>query len=252
MAIRQFLTERTNITIGSSVKLPDDEAEHIRKSLRMQPGDKLILFNGEKKYQAELTLVTKDTVLAEVKSEIATEVTAGPELTLVMSLIRAHNFELVIQKATELGIDNIIPLQTEFSQIKLERTEQKLERWQKISVEAAKQSERSSLLNVFPPVAFTELKSKEILEEFDLVLFLTYPRMAVEKLGEIIPISKLTQELPDKKHIAILVGPEGGFSPTEHQLAIEWGLKFVSINSNVLRAETAAIAACAIVTAQPE
>lgn len=248
MAAHQFFTERKNLHVGSSVKLPSAEGEHIRKSLRMQPGDKIVLFNGLRKYDAQLTMVTKDTVLAEITENRAEEEPAArQQLTLIQSLVRAANFELVIQKATELGVDNIIPLQTEFSQIKLERMETKQARWEKIALEACKQSERTTIPQVYPAMDFAELHSKEVLSEFDLALFLAVPREIVSKIDTVKPISSYIKQLQQARHIALLVGPEGGFSPTEHQLARKWGLPFVSMGENVLKAETAGIAATAFV-----
>lgn len=249
MQLRQFFTDRNNLTIGSSVKLSDDEAEHMRKSLRMKKGDKIVLFNGDKKYLSEVNVMTKDTVTAIIREVIESKVESEHQLTLIMSLIRAHNFELVIQKVTELGIDNIIPLDTEFGQIKTDRIESKLDRWNKISIEACKQSERLNLVNIYSPISFNQIPELDLLSEFDLVFMCAVPRLITSKWAEVKPISAYANEILEAKKIAVIIGPEGGFSPTEMQVSAGWEkLKFVSITANVLKAETAAIAAISYIS----
>lgn len=249
MQLRQFYTERHNLTVGSSVKLSDEEAEHVRRSLRMSTGDKIVLFNGERKYLAEVNVVTKEAVTAIVREVL--EVNSEPErqVTLLQSLIRAYNFELVIQKATELGIDNIIPLSTEFSQVKAERVDQKLDRWNKISIEACKQSERINLVNIYSPISFNDVEKLDLLSEFDLVFICEVPRLTTSKLVDVKPLASFTDEIKLAKNIAIFIGPEGGFSPTEIQTATKWEkIKFVSLNKNVLKSETAAIAVVSFIS----
>ncbi|MBL8014955.1 MAG: 16S rRNA (uracil(1498)-N(3))-methyltransferase [Candidatus Doudnabacteria bacterium] len=246
--LRQFFTSRKNLTEGSSVKLDENEAEHIRKSLRMEPNDRIILFNGERKYRARLTMVTKDNVLVEVEDRIESTDDSEKEITLFQSLIRAHNFELVLQKATELGIDNIVPLQTEFSQIKLERVESKMERWEKIVLEACKQSERDTIPEVYLPIDFNAIETQGLVSEFDLILFFTTPREVVTKISPVTPLHQMQEKIKDAKRVALLIGPEGGFSPAEHLKAKELGFPFVSMGNTVLKAETAGIAATSFIS----
>lgn len=246
MQLRRFLTERTNLRVGSSVKILDEEAYHIRKSLRLQPEDEIILFNGEREFRARLKIVSKDVVMADIVEVLSEESTDGVRFTLIQSLIRAANFELVLQKVTELGVDNIIPIFTEFSQINLPQVDNKLARWQKIIVEACKQSERISIPQVQPPVEFKDLQP--LLAEFDLVLLFTLERESVTKVKGVKPLAELVGKIKSSKKVAYLIGPEGGFSPNEHKRAAEWGLEFVKLEGNVLKAETAAIAAQAVLS----
>ena len=241
MQLRRFLTERTKLRVGSSVKILDEEAYHIRKSLRLQPDDEIILFNGEKEFKARLKIVSKDVVMADIVEVLNSQSNSSQtKFTLIQGLIRASNFELILQKTTELGVDNIIPIFTEFSQINLPQIENKLARWQKIIVEACKQSERITIPQITGPIEFKNLKN--ILTEFDLVLFFTLERESVTKIKTVKPISEFTEQIKQAKQVAYLIGPEGGFSPNEHKLAAEWGLELVTLGGNVLKAETAAIA----------
>ncbi len=245
MAIRHFFTERTKLRPHSSVKLADTEADHIRKSLKMKSGDEIILFNGENKFKAKLTLISSEAVMAEIIDKIDVQETTRPQVTLLQGIIRLPNFELALQKCTELGVDNFVPLETEFSQVQMERLDAKTARWQKIIVEACKQSERTTIPQLYAPITFEEISG--LISEFDLVLFCTVPRLVTSKMATITPISQLIVQIQTAKHVALLIGPEGGFSPTEHKLALEWKLPFVSLGEGVLKAETAAIAASALV-----
>ncbi len=241
MQLHRFLTERTKLRVGSSVKILDDEAFHIRKSLRLEVGDDVILFNGEKEYKAQLKVVSKDAVMAEITEVLASTSDTGKKYTLFQGLIRAANFELILQKNTELGVADIVPVFTEFSQINLPQVENKLERWQKIVVEACKQSERTSIPQVQQPMKFTDLQPA--LSEFDLVILFTLPRDNVTAIAAVQDIHELSEKIASATKVAYLIGPEGGFSPNEHKLAATWGIPFVTLGGNILKAETAAIAA---------
>lgn len=242
--LRQFYTPRHNITIGSSVKLDENEAEHIRKSLRMEVGDKFVLFNGENKYEARLTMVNKDNVLAEVISRYETQPQEKDQTTLFQSLIRAANFELIVQKATELGVENIIPLETEFSQIQIDaqKATTKLQRWEKIALESSKQSERNTIPQIYRPISFAEIEEKSLFAEFDLVLAAEVPREVTQLIAPIKLVKEFTHEISSAQSLALIIGPEGGFSPQEVKTLKDLGANLVSLGKQVLRAETAAIA----------
>lgn len=240
MRLSRFFTERKNLRIGSSVKLADRDIEHIRKVLRLQKGDKVIVFNGEKEFSAILTLVKKDVVLVKLEELLKEDLEKSDrtKFTLIQGLLRAGKFDTIIEKTTELGIDNIIPTECDFSQTKVEVVERKLDRWNKLAVAAAKQSERIDVPLIYEGVVFKDLEN--LLKEFDEVIFFTIPR---KKIPESLESLKLSQLKPNKtaKNIAFLIGPEGGFSPREHEWAKSWNLKFVHFDGPVLRSETASI-----------
>lgn len=244
MRLNRFFTERENIRIGSSVKLPDSDINHIKKVLRLKSGDQIIVFNGEKEFLAELIRVSNKFITARLikllrKEDFSEE--EKVEITIFQSLVTAQKFDLILGKVTELGVDNIIPVQTEFSQIKIEKMPNKFERWKQIVLSACKQAELIKVPEVFEPIDFSDIE--KVKDEFDVFYFFTIPR-------ENIPESKLVKRLvkPDRlvKKVAFLIGPEGGFSPTEHRLAKEWNLEFTELTSTILRTETAAITATAI------
>lgn len=236
MTLRRFYTERTKLRPGSSVQLLDDEAKHVRFSVRMRAGDEIILFNGEKEYLAKLKKVTRDVVLAEIISEHQTEIAeTKADLTLFLALTKPTSFELVIQKATELGINRIIPVATEYSQVKIDYiTPGRLNRWQKIALQACKQSERVDIPLITSPVKFEELATWSDYYQ-QLVCLHPHDRHDTKTT----PL--LDFEFKTGEHNALLVGPEGGFSPFELENLAEWNIKLAHINPYILRSETAAI-----------
>jgi len=245
MRLNRFYTERQNLRIGSSVKLADSDISHIRKVLRLSKGDKIILFNGSEEYVGELNLVTKEfvtAILVKILSE-KKESKNDLKITLFQGLLKAGKLDLIVEKTTEIGIDYIVPTECEFSQSNLESAKTKVERWNKVAMAASKQSERVALLEVLTPIKFQEIF--KLKEEFDLILFFTIPR---DIILESLKSEVLNLEIfKDKKKVALVIGPEGGFSPREHKAASENGLNFVKLGDTILRSETAAIAAASIV-----
>ncbi len=242
MRLNRFFVDRKNLRESSSVKLEDSDINHIKKVLRLGKGDKIILFNGEKEFLAELKIVSSEVVMAKIV-EILKDTRGDSkktEIALFQSLLRAGKFDFIIEKATELGIDYIIPVEAEFSQSKLDVAVRKIDRWQKVATASAKQSERIGIPQFQEPIKFARIK--EYLNDFDLVLFLTIPRKNIPSSQESINLKEIQDSFKDAKRIAYIIGPEGGFSPTEHKIASEWGLKFVKYGDTVLRSETAAVA----------
>lgn len=245
MRLNRFYTERKNLRIGSSVKLPDSDITHIRKVLRLKKGDDVIVFNGSKEYLAKFTLVTKEVVLVKLIELIKETFEDSNELkfTLFQGLLKAGKFDTIIEKTTELGIDYVVPVECDFSQSKIDTVERKIDRWNKLALSAAKQSERISVPTIEEGIKFKELELE--LKKYDRVYFFTIPR---KKITESLMVKKLQSIKGNSKSkkIALMIGPEGGFSPKEHELAKLWKLEFVHYDAPVLRAETASIAITAI------
>lgn len=234
MRLNRFYTERTNIREGSSVKLPDSDINHIRKVLRLKKGDEIIVFNGEKEFLAELNIVGSEFVTVRLKQQLRAEDFSDEskvEITLFQGLLRAGKFDDILEKVTELGVDFIVPIQCEFSQSKVENAVEKIERWNKILIAASKQTERIRIPELIQPMTFKE--SLEHVKEFDVVYFFTTKQDTINKLKK--------SDKPNIKKVGFFIGPEGGFSPTEHKLAKESGLEFYSMSNTILRSETAAI-----------
>jgi len=245
MRLTRFYTERQNLRLNGSVKLPDSDIGHIRKVLRLESGDKVIVFNGVEEYLAELSLVTRGFVTVKLIELLKSEKMQKKEkeLSIFQGLLRAGKFDLIIEKLTEIGVDNIIPVECEYSQTKKEIAAAKLSRWGKVALAAAKQSERLSLPEVLEPIEFSDIL--KVKDDFDKILLFTLPR---KNIPESLESVELTAELlKGVKKIAVLIGPEGGFSPREHKVAKDNGFTLVKVSEGVLRSETAAIVFSGIV-----
>lgn len=245
MRLSRFFTERINLTVNSSVKLRDEDTTHIRKVLRLKPGDQVLLFNGEKEYLAELTIVSREVIKAKILRVLREEDFSKDsfvELVLFQSLPKAGKMELIIEKTVEIGIDDIVPLKSEYSQNEKQKAEQKLERWKRLALASSKQCGRITIPEIYPPIDFTAIK--DLVTEFDLLIMFTLldEEVVTASLSDLLKKVKFT-----KNKIGFLVGPEGGFSPAEEDLAEKLGIHRLQIFSNVLRTETAAIALTSVV-----
>ena len=213
-----------------TVTLAVEEARHLREVLRLKPGDEVSVFDGAgKEFRARVVQARRELAELELDEEIAT---ARPEsqlkITLAVALLKGEKFDLVVQKATELGVNKILPLITRYADIKLRDesdASKRVTRWQRIALEAAKQCGRTVVPEVSLPVTFgATLKS-------DCVLF-------SERGGQ-----KLR---PIENPITAIIGSEGGWSDEELDQARAAGTQIVTLGGRILRAETAAIVAAAL------
>lgn len=237
----RFITERHNLTIGSSVLLTDEEASHAHRALRLTKGDEVFLFNGEREYKAILTKVSKEAVMAEITEEVTDQ---RPDRNLIMTIYigmpKIKHFETVLEKATELGVFRIVPVITEYSIIKAEDLPKKYDRWQKIVETACKQSERIDIPKITEPMLFEDAVN-HAKENNEISYFFTLDRTQNN-------FGKISQTKTKHKNIGIFIGPEGGFSPSEiTKVSNIDNIKLNVLFDEVLRTETAAISAISIV-----
>ncbi|HKP86242.1 MAG TPA: 16S rRNA (uracil(1498)-N(3))-methyltransferase [Blastocatellia bacterium] len=226
---------------GSRVNLSRDETHHLTRVLRLRPGDEAFVFDGcGREYRCAFLAVKDDSARLEIKAELSGEVESPINLTLAQALAKGERFELAIQKATELGVNSIIPLLTEHADVKLsdERSEKRLERWRRISLEALKQSGRRRLTEIKPPVTFKDFLESQGGGSSVLLVF-------SERGGD--SITKALAGSVDKKRVAAMVGPEGGWGDDELKLAADCGARAVTLGPRILRTETAAIVAIALI-----
>jgi 16S rRNA (uracil1498-N3)-methyltransferase len=221
---------------GDLAELPADTAHQVRNVLRMGPGDRLLLLdNLGWQVEAELAKVTRRQVMVRLLERRPAAGEPGLSLTLYQSLLKKDNFEWVLQKGTELGISRFVPLITERTVVS-ERTLKptKLARWQRILAEAAEQCRRARIPQLAPAQTFAEALASQPPDTLGLI----------PALSATASLTTLLADLPSR--IALFIGPEGGFSPTEVGQAQANGLLAVTLGPRTLRAETAAIAAAAL------
>ena len=224
------------------VQISGRELHHLTNVLRLREGDEITVLDGVGGvYEVVIVSCGSDVAIGEIRARQNAQKPLV-EVTLLVGLPKADKMDMIVQKATELGIHRIMPVICQHSVPRLssERARRRVARWQQIAVEASKQSHRP----FFPSVSHF-LCFDEALEEHrsDLRLIFTVgARRAVPgRLREV-----LRENVPGKK-VDILIGPEGGFAEDEISRALATGAEPVSLGSNILRTETAAIAALTIV-----
>ncbi|MDT8336815.1 MAG: RsmE family RNA methyltransferase [Candidatus Izemoplasmatales bacterium] len=221
---------KANQINNNLITIIDKDAHHIKDVMRFKNGD-LVIINTEAGYlyQAKIIKFTKKEVILEITSKMDNDY-KPLNLDLGMSLIKKDNFELVLQKTTELGIRKIIPLKTERSIIKIDDFDKKKIRYQTIVKEASEQSERTIL-----PIIADETEIANIdLSKYDYK-FICFAREDSNLIND-----ELKSYQPNKKAL-VLIGPEGGFSTSEITKYLKLGFTTVSLGKTILRAETAAI-----------
>ena len=219
---------------NDKIILNTEETRHLRDVLRLREGEKIQVFDGAgREFLCEIENISKRETSLSIIEEIAP---AAPEsdldLTLAVALLKGEKFEIVVQKAVELGVARLVPLNTKRADVKLKDADKRLERWQKIALEASKQSGRAKLMTIETPVDFENfIKTKT---DGAKILF-------AERGGE--SFSKIEAD----KKITALVGSEGGWEDAEIEFAAARGFQIVTLTAGrILRAETAAIAVAAI------
>lgn len=216
-----------------TVTLTADEARHLREVLRLKPGDQVSVFDGAgKEFRAHVAQARRELAELELVEEIEPARPESPlQITLAVALLKGEKFDLVVQKSTELGVTKIVPLITRFADIKLrDNTDasKRVARWQRIALEAAKQSGRA----VVPQI--------ERVSPFASVLSPSNPcLMFSEREGR-----GLTRI--DTNIVTAIIGSEGGWSDEELEEARAAGAQIITLGGRILRAETAAITAASL------
>lgn len=220
---------------GNIVELYDDEFNHIINVSRKNIGDEIILIDGTgNDYYSKIEKINKKSVVLNVLSSKLGENETASNVTVFQALCKNDKLELIIQKLTELGIKNFVPFTSEFCQVKQNTT--RLDRLEKISIEALKQCDRSKKVNIEKVISFNEMINK--LQNFDKVIF------AYEKSKK----SLIKEDIKNCSNVAIIVGSEGGFSEKENEiLSFQKNVVNVSLGKRILRAETASICLTSVV-----
>lgn len=224
--MRRFYASEKNFS-QNKITLSLEETRHLRDVLRLREGAKVNIFDGAgREFLGEIESISKKETILKILEEVAPVSSESDlNLTLAAALLKSEKFDLVIQKAVELGVTKFIPMNTKRSDVKLKDAEKKIERWQKIALEAAKQCGRAKLMQIEMPQDFAVLlKSVEGVK----ILF-------AERSG-----NKFAEIKPDKK-ITAFVGPEGGWDDSEIEFAASHGCQIITLGGRILRAETAVI-----------
>ena len=225
----------------ATATLTGAQAAHMARVLRAQPGTEADVVAGGHVFHSEIAAVSPD----EVRFNLLAEVEADPALpvTLVMSIFKFDHMEWAIEKATELGVAAVAPVIAQRTEKHLaQAAEKRAERWRRIAQEAAQQSRRSDVPQVYQPLPLAErIKSES--KAFRIVLAEQERTTSLRALIDE-AMQAAGEEMPV---LEIAIGPEGGWSPAEEALFDANGWRAVTLGPRILRAETAAIAALAVV-----
>lgn len=233
MRIPRIFTEQALVE-GAAVALEEGPSRHIGKVLRMQVGRELILFNGQGgEYQAIITQASKKVIEVEIREFSIDSKQSSLNIELGIGLSKGDRFELVLQKATELGVSKIVPLLSQRSEVKLnpERLAKKLASWRQIIVGACEQCQ----LNIVPTLS-EPLKLDQWLSGCDSDLKLVLHHRSDGTLAD----------MPEPKSLSLLIGPEGGLTDEEIKRAQSHNFKALTLGPRVLRTETAPLAAISL------
>ena len=218
-------------------EIEGEEATHISRVLRMKKGDEVTLCDGEGTfYEAVLKDFSDKKVTAEIVSSRKAETEPSVKLTIFQGVPKNPKLEAIVQKATEIGVVRIVPVDTVRAVAKLDKAA-KVDRLRKIAREAAKQSKRGIVPEVTDSVSFKE--AVKMAAEADLAI------IPYEEEREVSLKCALSGKNPQS--VSVMIGPEGGFEKEEIALAKEAGIISVTLGKRILRTETAPLAVSAAV-----
>ena len=219
---------------GKRVKLEGNAASHITRVLRLRVGTALVLFDGMGgEYEGSIDRAHGGEVIVAVGAQAAVERESPLQLTLAQGVSRGERMDLVVQKATELGVSHLVPVLTERSVVRLtaQQSDRKVNHWRAIAIAACEQCGRNRLPSVAPPVALKEFLKGDA--------GAAGTRLLLSPEGTATP----GDVAPPGGAVTVLIGPEGGLTDEEEQAAIAAGFTALRLGPRVLRTETAAIAA---------
>ena len=230
----QFFVEPSQIQ-GTRVIITGNDVNHIKNVLRMQPGEEIAISNGEdgKEYRCGIEELYEDEIVCSLRFVKEDGVELSSKIYLFQGLPKADKMELIVQKAVELGVYEIIPVATKRAVVKLDekKAKSKIARWQTISEAAAKQSKRRIVPQIHSVMNFKEAVTYA--KDMQVKVIPYELAEGMEKTRELIGNVKPGQD------IAIFIGPEGGFEENEIQTALENGIEPITLGKRILRTETA-------------
>lgn len=233
--MRRFFCSAKDISDDEIIIRDPKEIHHILHVVRLKIKDKLIIFDGrEKEYRGVIDKVLNDKLIIKIKDSRVLNFKKDLKLTLACAIPKRKKMDYIVEKTTELGVDEIIPLKTQRTVVKLDKDREslKLTHWQGIAKNAAKQSKRTTIPKIKKIMDFKD--ALFLIKEYDLALLAS---LAEEKRD----LKQLLNALKPK-NVLIFIGPEGDFSPREIRLAKGLGCRGISLGKLVLKVDTACIA----------
>ncbi|MFC2582594.1 MAG: 16S rRNA (uracil(1498)-N(3))-methyltransferase [Lachnoanaerobaculum saburreum] len=230
-----FFVEEEQVN-GENAYISGSDVNHIVNVLRMKIGEELLIsVKGDWDYLCKIEEIENDRVnLKLLESMEQRELPI--KLTLLQGIPKSDKLEMIIQKATELGVSNIIPVKTNRVVVKIDekKTQAKVNRWNAIAQSAAKQSKRSIIPKVLNPQTLDN--ALEIVKDYGVKLLPYENADGIKKTKDIL------NSLDSKNNIAVFIGPEGGFEEAEVKKSTDSGFEVITLGKRILRTETAGLA----------
>lgn len=242
----RFFVDKNNIT-DSNIKITGNDINHIKNVLRMKEGGELSVCDGEgRDYTCEISSLDRDEIILDIRESSLSEAELSQKLYLFQGLPKSDKMELIIQKAVELGVFEIIPVQTMRAIVKIDakKEDKKISRWQQISEAAAKQSGRGIIPKIRTPMSLKDALSYA--EELDASI------IPYEKAKGMDETKRIINSLKEKGSVGTFIGPEGGFDESEIELALSKNTLPVTLGKRILRTETAGLTILSILMFQAE
>ncbi|MGD0917055.1 MAG: 16S rRNA (uracil(1498)-N(3))-methyltransferase [Thermodesulfobacteriota bacterium] len=216
------------------LRIEGDEVRHIRKVLRLKAGDEVVVFDGSaKEYEGTIVKEGSNAVVIAVQNVLSSESESPLEIVLAQSLLKGEKMDYLIQKATELGVNRIIPFYSSRTIPLLEESRRlkRYHRWKRIAVEASKQCGRGVVPKIEPLQDYLSMVQTANQDSLRLILW----EKEGARLRDVLMGSK------DKKRIFFVVGPEGGLTQEEVEHAQREGFIYVNLGRRILRSETSSL-----------
>lgn len=228
------------LAVGQQLPLPEDVANHLVRVMRLREGERCVLFNGDgQDYSATLVELGKRSAQVRIDAVQALDNESPLSITLLQGIARGEKMDLILQKATELGVHAIVPVNAERTEVKLDaaRAEKRWAHWNSVVVSACGQSGRARVPSVAAPQSLLDAVRSMPGGALKLTL---------DPLGE----HRLSTLAAAPEGVVIAIGPEGGWSPRDRQALAEAGFQGLQLGPRILRTETAGLAAIAAVQAR--
>lgn len=226
---------------GDKIRIEGGDVNHMKNVLRMKLHEKAEISDGESRtYLCEVEAYEEDVAVLHILEEMEADTEPASKLYLFQGLPKSDKMELIVQKAVELGVYQVIPVAMKRSVVRLDdkKATKKADRWNSIAESAAKQAGRSRIPEVTMPLSYNE--ALKMAEELDVTL------LPYELAGGMEVTREVIRQIKSGQSVGIFIGPEGGFEPEEVDAAVSMGAKVITLGRRILRTETAGFATLAV------
>ena len=226
---------------GDKIRIEGGDVNHMKNVLRMKLHEKAEISDGESRtYLCEVEAYEEDVAVLHILEEMEADTEPTSKLYLFQGLPKSDKMELIVQKAVELGVYQVIPVTMKRSVVRLDdkKAAKKADRWNSIAESAAKQAGRNRIPEVTMPLSYKE--ALKMAEELDVIL------LPYELAGGMEATREVIRQIKSGQSVGIFIGPEGGFEPEEVDVAVSKGAKVITLGKRILRTETAGLATLAV------